>query len=177
MNKLSAEEIIKHLGLQPLPIEGGYFAVSYTSDEQIQANALPDRYANARNIGGAIYFMETSEQFSAMHQLPTDELYYYHYGDPMEMLFLYPDGKGETRLLGADLAAGQRPQILAPRHSYHGSRPLTGGEFGFSLGSTSMAPGYDQSDSVFPPREELVRAYPEFASLITALTRLIPHNI
>ena len=80
MEKLSAEEIIRYLGLQPLPIEGGYFSVTYTSKEQIQAGALPERYKNKINLGGAIYFLETHEQFSAMHRLPTDELYYYHYG-------------------------------------------------------------------------------------------------
>ena len=175
--KLSAKEIIRYLGLEPLPLEGGYFSVSYTSNEQIQPGALPERYTNARNLGGAIYFLETAEQFSAMHRLPTDELYYYHYGDAKEMLFLYPDGSGETRILGPDLAVGQHPQLLAPRDCCHGSRPLPGGEFGFSLGSTSMAPGYDESDPVFPAREELVSAYPEFSSLIKELTRLIPHNI
>ena len=177
MKKLSAKEIIEHLGLQPLPIEGGYFSITYTSNEQIQPGALPERYANARAMGGAIYFFETVEQFSAMHRLPTDELYYYHYGDAMEMLFLYPDGDGETRILGPDLQAGQQPQILAPRDCCHGSRPLAGGEYGFSLGSTSMAPGYDESDPDFPGRDELIGAYPEFSSLIEALTRVTPHNI
>ena len=177
MDKLSAEEIISLLGLQPLPIEGGYFAVTYTSTEQIQADALPERYTKARNLRGAIYFMETAEQFSAMHSLPTDELYYYHYGDPMEMLFLYEDGSGEIRILGPDMKAGQQPQLLAPRDCYHGSGPLPGGDFGFSLGSTSMAPGYDESDPIFPGRDELINTYPEFESLISTLTRLAPHNI
>lgn len=174
MNNLTAEEIISHLGLEPLPIEGGYFKVTYTSDEKIPAAALPGRYTNARNIGGAIYFMETLEQFSAMHTLPGDELYYYHLGDAMEMLFLYADGSGEIRILGPDLLAGQQPQILAPRHCCHGSRPLAGGKHGFSLGSTSMAPGFDETDPVFPARDELVSAYPEFQSLIESLTRLAP---
>ena len=177
MEKLSAEDIIQHLGLEPLPIEGGYFSLTYTSNEQIRADALPERYHNDRNTGGAIYFMETTEQFSALHRLPTDELYYYHYGDPLEMLFLFPDGSGETRVLGPDLAVGQRPQILAPKHCCHGSRPLPGGEHGFALCSTSMAPGFDESDPLFPDREELLDSHPEFAELITALTRLQAHNV
>ncbi len=177
MKKLSADEIIRHLGLQPLPVEGGYFSVTYRSKEQIRASALPERYTNARAIGGAIYFLETAVQFSAMHSLPGDELYYYHYGDAMEMLFLYPDGSGETRMLGPDLQAGQQPQITAPRDCYHGSRPVAGGEYGFSLGSTSMAPAYDKTDPVFPGRDELVSMYPKFGTLIEALTRLTQHNV
>ena len=112
-----------------------------------------------------------------MHSLPTDELYYYHYGDPLEMLFLFPDGSSEIRLLGPDIMAGQRPQILAPRHCCHGSRPLPGSLHGFSLCSTSMAPGFDESDPVFPSRDELLSTYPEHSELIESLTRLHPHNI
>jgi len=177
MNKLSAEDIIKHLDLESLPVEGGYFNLTYTSDDKIQAKGLPERYKNDRNLAGAIYFMETAEQFSAMHSLPTDEIYYYHYGDALEMLFLYPDGSGETRVLGPNLLAGQRPQIVAPRDCFHGSRPLTGGSYGFSLVSTSMAPGFDESDPEFPRREDLIKSYPEFSELIVELTRLTPHNV
>lgn len=176
-NTLKLSEIIELLKLQPLPIEGGYFSVSYTAEEEIPADGLPERYTNNRNLAGAIYFLETEEQFSAMHSLPTDEIYYYHYGDPMEMLFLYPDGSGEIKVLGPDLKIGQRPQILAPKFCIHGSRPLPGGKNGFALGSTSMAPGYDESDPIFPPRAELHERYPEFRELITSLTRLHPHNV
>lgn len=177
MNKLTAEEIIQHLGLQPLPLEGGYFKVTYTADETIQADALPERYTIKRNMAGAIYFLETAEQFSAMHKLPGDELYYYHLGDPMEMLFLRPDGSGEIRILGPDMAAGQQLQLVAPRDCWHGSRPLPGQEHGFSLGSTSMAPGYDETDPVFANRDELIMKYSTFSTLIEALTRLTPHNV
>lgn len=177
MKKPTTDELIKLLGLQPLPAEGGYFSVTYTSDERIQADALPERYNNARSLGGAIYFLETTEQFSAMHKLPTDELYYHHLGDPLEMLFLYPDGSGEKRILGPDLMAGQQLQIVALRHCWHGSRPLPGGNNGFTLVSTSMAPGFDESDSIFANRDELIRLYPDFSSLVESLTRIKSHNI
>lgn len=177
MNKLTADEIIQYLGLQPLPLEGGYFKVTYTASETIQADALPERYTKNRNMAGAIYFLETAVQFSAMHKLPSDELYYYHLGDPMEMLFLHPDGHGEIRILGPDLTAGHQLQLVAPRDCWHGSRPLPGQEHGFSLGSTSMAPGYDETDPVFADRVELLKTYPTFNTLIEALTRLSPHNV
>lgn len=177
MKPQQAEEIVKQLKLEPLPIEGGYFRVTYTADERIQADALPDRYTSPRTLSGTIYFLETKEQFSAMHMLPTDEIYYHHLGDPLQMLFLHPDGSGETQILGPDLAGGQHLQIRAPRLSWHGSRPLPGAGHGYSLVSTSMAPGFDISDPVFPSRDELTERYPEFRSLIESLTRLEPHNV
>ena len=173
----TSKEIIELLALQPIPIEGGYYCVSYTADDRISAEYLPERYKNDRNLAGAIYFLETEGQFSAMHSLPTDEIYYYHYGDPLGMLFLYPNGDGEIKVLGPDLGIGQRLQILAPKHCIHGSRPLPDGENGFTLSSTSMAPGFDASDPVFPSREDLIKQYSKFAELITALTRLHPHNV
>jgi predicted cupin superfamily sugar epimerase len=177
MNKLNTEEIIKRLGLQPLPLEGGYFKVTYTSDDTIEAEALPERYTSRHNMAGAIYFLETAEQFSAIHKLPTDEVYYYHMGDPLEMLFLHPDGSGEIHILGPDLAAGHQLQLVAPRDCWHGSRPLPEQKQGFSLCSTSMAPGYDDTDPVFADRDELLKTHSTFSTLIEALTRLSPHNI
>lgn len=177
MSELTADEIIKRLDMVPLPIEGGYYAVTYRSDDVVAAGALPARYQSDRALGGAIYFLETPEQFSALHQLPTDEIYYHHYGDPMEMLFLHPDGSGETRILGPDLSQGQQPQIVAPRGCTHGSRPLPGGKFGFSLCSTSMAPAHHESDPVFPARAEILKSHPQFRDLIVALTRTRAINV
>ncbi len=174
---MNAEKIIKMLNLSPLPIEGGYYQITFRADEKIPLDALPKRYPSTREFAGAIYFLETAEQFSAMHMLPTDEIYYHHLGDPVEMLVLAPDGSGVIQILGTDLDAGHRPQLLAPRNHWHGSRPLPGGRYGFSLMSTSMAPSYAETDSVFAEREELAKQYPEFRSMIDALTRLEPHNI
>lgn len=166
------ETILQTLKLEPLPIEGGYFAVTYRSADTLAESALASRYSGERPIGGAIYMLETEEQFSAMHRLKTDELYFYHYGDPMELLLLHGGGEGETRVLGPDLAAGQVPQITAPAGSWQGSRPLPGGSFGLSLASTAMAPAYMDDDVEFASRDELLAAYPTYRTLITALTRV-----
>ncbi len=155
-----------------LPFEGGYFAVTHTADERLTAEVLPTRYKSSRMLSGAIYYLVTANQFSALHKLPTDELYYYHFGDPMEMLLLGPEGKAERKLLGMELKAGQQPQLLAPRHWWQGSRPLPGGTHGFTLVSTSMAPAYDERDPVFGERETLKSQYPEYADIINSLTRI-----
>ncbi len=174
---LTAKEIIAHLGLSPLPREGGYFRVNYLSNDVLPAKSLPERYRSDHNAGNAIYFLTTPVQFSAMHTLITDENYYFHYGDPLEMLLLYPDGSGEVKVLGCDLASGQRPQIGVPRDTCHGSRPMPGGKFGFSLLSTSMAPGYSDGDVSFAEGQSLLASYPDFAHYISGLTRDKPINI
>ena len=41
MKKLTAGEIIDRLGMKPLPIEGGYYAVNYRSEDTLRTDALP----------------------------------------------------------------------------------------------------------------------------------------
>ena len=167
---MTADQIINALDMKPLPVEGGYYAVTHIADEQLAAEALPTRYKSSRKLSGAIYYLVTVEQFSALHKLPTDEIYYYHYGDPLEMLFLGPDGQSKRIILGMQLESGQRPQYLAPLNWWQGSRPLPGQPHRFTLLSTSMAPAYDESDVVFGDREELISQYPAYIDLITVLT-------
>lgn len=168
----TADELINTLNMQPLPEEGGYYKVTFNADEQLSSKDLPDRYQSERLLCSAIYYLVTKDHFSAMHKLPTDELYYYHYGDSMEMLLLGPTGEGRKQVLGMDPGNQQFPQMLAPRNWWQGSRPVPAGPFGFSLVSTSMAPAYHQSDPLFGDRVELQNQYPDFKDHIASLTRV-----
>jgi uncharacterized protein len=51
---------------------------------------------------------------SDMHRLPTDELWHFYLGDPIELLLLYSDGSDELVILGQDVLAGQRIQTVVP---------------------------------------------------------------
>jgi predicted cupin superfamily sugar epimerase len=168
---LTAEQLIAHLKLEPLPVEGGYFRQTYRSGETLPRRALPPRYAADKRLGTAIYYLLTAapDSFSALHRLPTDEIYHFYLGDPVEMLLLYPEGRGERIVLGPDVLAGQRVQFVAPRGVWQGSRLVPGGRF--ALLGTTMAPGFDESDYTGGERDELVRHYPEQAELIRQLTR------
>jgi predicted cupin superfamily sugar epimerase len=167
---MKAEDIIEQLGMKPLPIEGGYYTVTHLADEELSTEVLPSRYPSSRPYASAIYYLVTAKQFSAMHKLPSDEIYYFHLGDPMEVLLLEPDGGGSIHWLGTDLGSEQTLQLLAPRHYWQGSRSMPGGVHGFSLVSTSMAPAYVDTDPVFANRDELTSQYPEFSDLIKHLT-------
>lgn len=168
---MTATELINLLQLEPLPEEGGFFRRTYESAERVAAAALPPRYQDNMLLGTAIYALFTAKDFSAMHRLSTDEVYHFYYGDPLEMLLLYPDGSGESVLLGDDFAAGMRPQFVAPRDAWQGSTCTPNGPHGFSLIGTTMAPGYEQSSFELGERDELLRAYPDFAEAIKKLTR------
>ncbi len=166
---LTANRIKELLDLRPLPEEGGYYAESYRTDP-LPAAALPDRYAGPRPFKTAIYYLLAPDTFSAMHRLPTDELFHFYLGDSVEQLHLYPNGTGRVVRIGPDLLAGERPQVLAPRGVWQGARLAPGGSHGYSLLGTTMAPGFDVADYEGGRREDLIASYPAFRELIEALT-------
>jgi predicted cupin superfamily sugar epimerase len=166
---LTADQIRQILKMQPLPVEGGYFAETYRSPLTLPRQALPSGYPADRAMATAIYYLLTPDTFSAVHKLRGDETYHFYLGDPVEMLQLNPDGTGGAILLGQDIAAGMRLQHTVPGGAWQGSRLAPGGKF--ALLGTTMAPGFDPQDYEPGNRETLSALYPKYAALIALLTR------
>lgn len=157
----TADELIAALNLQKHPLEGGYFRETYRSVENI------DRPPGARSLGTAIYYLVTPTSISALHRLPTDEIFHFYLGDPVRMLQLWPDGSSRTVILGSDILAGHQPQLVVPGGVWQGSHLIEGGRF--ALLGTTMAPGFDYADYEAGRRDELIAAYPDCADLIRRL--------
>lgn len=153
-----AQALIEYLGLEPLPLEGGLFRSTYRS-----AAKLGDK-----DLASAIYFMLTGQGYSHLHRLPTDEVYHFYLGDPVELLELLPDGTTQRTILGSDLLAGQKVQHVARAGNWQGSHLLPGGAF--ALMGTTMCPGFVDSDYEHADGDELVRYYPQEEVLIRELT-------
>ena len=162
-----AAEIINALGLAPHPLEGGYFRETYRAREALPSAVLDARYAGARAVSTAIYYLLTPATFSALHRLASDEVFHFYAGDPVEQLRLHPGGRGEIVTIGNNFAAGMRPQTVVPRGVWQGARLAPGGRFAL-LGCT-VAPGFDYADyeSAGPA---LAAEYPDFAARIATLT-------
>lgn len=167
----TAQEIIDHLKLIPLEVEGGFFRRYYEASEILTSDQLPERYGVDKPYGVAIYYLLTndSDSFSAMHKLPTDEIFHFYIGDPVEMINLYPDGSSQHITLGHDILNGQTVAHVVPRGVWQGCRLIEGGQW--ALMGTTMAPGFTDDDYTGGIREELIAQYPNEAALITALTR------
>jgi uncharacterized protein len=168
----TAKQIIEVLALHPHPIEGGYFRETYRSAGSIPAVDLPAAYRTetGRSFGTAIYYLLTADTFSEMHRLPTEEVFHLYLGGPVRMLQLNPDGGGREVVIGADVLAGQQPQLIVPPNVWQGSRVEPGVEFAL-LGAT-MAPGFDYADYEQGRRPELLEQYPQHEAMIRELTRL-----
>ncbi|HZZ80591.1 MAG TPA: cupin domain-containing protein [Gemmataceae bacterium] len=164
----TAEELIRTLGLQPHPKEGGFFRETYRAAESIAQSALPTRYPAARSASTAIYYLLTPTTYSALHRLHTDEIFHFYLGDPIRMLQLNPDGTGRTLLLGPDVLGGQHLQVVVPSGVWQGSCLEPGGSFAL-LGCT-VAPGFEYADYESGDRATLQAQYPAFADTIQRLT-------
>ncbi len=167
---MSYEDIIKILGLRPLPKEGGFYRQTYCSKEKIPKEALPDRYTTSKPFGTAIYYLLTKDTYSALHRLKTDEIFHFYLGDPVIMLQLHPDGRSEIITLGTRIDKGEKVQVVVPRYTWQGSFLKEGGRF--ALMGTTMAPGFDFSDYEEGKRDFLIEKYPEMKDLILKLTPL-----
>lgn len=166
-----AQALIDGLNMQPIPQEGAWFFQTYKSND-ILDGSIAARYPTPRSAYTAIYALMTAEGFSAMHRLKTDELWHFYSGSPAEIILLYPDGSGQIQLLGDDVAAGQRPQVMAPAGVWMGARPIGDPATAFTFFGTTMTPGFEYDDYEHGDRDTLIAAYPDFADMITALTRV-----
>lgn len=166
---VDANQVKSLLNLKPHPAEGGYFRETYRSGDSVQKDSLPARYPGARSFSTAIYYLLTPDTFSSLHRLPTDEVFHFYMGDPVEMLQLLPDGTGRIITIGNDLLNGMLPQVVVPRGVWQGSRLIAGGKF--SLLGATIAPGFEFADYEDGDRASLINQYPQFSDSIRALTR------
>jgi uncharacterized protein len=176
---MTADDVKRLLGLEPHPREGGWFVQTYAAEEMVGAKAFHDgRYAGWRRTSTAIYYLLEEGTFSEMHRLRSDEVFHFYAGDAVEMLQLGPDGSGRVVVIGNDLAAGQRPQVLVERGVWQGSRLLpthrsamSGAPGRWALLGCTVSPGFEYEDYESGTREELSAGWPEWAGMIGKLTR------
>lgn len=159
---------IHRLGLQAHP-EGGYFRETYRSPERVDLAETLTRYEGPRALATSILFLLTSENFSALHRLRSDEIWNFHAGSPLTIHIIDPGGAYRTLRVGLDLDGAATPQAVVPAGCWFGSTVDEPG--GFSLVGCGVAPGFEFADFELARRDELLRAYPQHAELVRRLTR------
>lgn len=152
----TAEEWIKELNLEPHP-EGGFYRQTDRSEEKYgkeEAN-LP-LYTN-------IYFLLTKESPSHFHQLVSDELWFYHGGNPLTVHSILRDGTYEKTVLG--LETGMVLHHTVKAGEIFGSSV----EEGYALVSCTVVPGFDFKDFKLFTKKELASEFPEHQEIIEKL--------
>ena len=162
------QKIIRKLNLQPHP-EGGYFKEIYRSQGVINSESLGLEFSGVRNYATSIYFMLTSDTFSAFHKINQDEIWHFYDGSPIKLHVISESGNHTQHIIGKDIFNGQVPQLVVPANHWFAATLVN--ENDFSLVGCGVSPGFDFKDFNLPSREYLLQKFPQHADVITELTR------
>jgi predicted cupin superfamily sugar epimerase len=127
-SKLSADEVIRLLDLRPHP-EGGHYRETFRDSVLV---------GSQRSASTAIYYLLRSGERSQWHRIDAAEVWHWYAGAPL-VLTVVEDSERRTIRLGADLAAGERPQAVVPARAWQ-SAASTGA---WTLAGCTVAPGFE----------------------------------
>ena len=126
---LGAREIVRLLDMAPHP-EGGWYRRTF-EDTATDADGRP--------TSTAIYYLLQAEELSAWHRIDAVETWHWYAGAPISISLSPPDGSGVTAyVLGPDLRAGCRPQVVVPTSWWQTAVSLGA----WTLVGCTVAPGF-----------------------------------
>ena len=132
MNDVAAA-LIEHFGMEPLPVEGTFFASTYRSTIATPAGGP---------VGTAIVglYCDDPPSRSLFHRLEVDEVWHFYGGDPIRLVLLHPGGGSDEVILGGDVLAGQRVQHVVSAGTWQAGELVPGGAW--ALFGCTAAPGF-----------------------------------
>lgn len=164
VNLQKIQILVEKLKLSAHP-EGGYFKETYRSFGKISEACLPASFLGDRNYSTAIYYLLTSETFSAFHRIHQDETWHFYEGTPITIHEISPDGNYTKTLVGA--AMNYQYTVLAG--AWFGATVDTPNSY--SLVGCTVAPGFDFTDFELGKRAVLIAEFPQHKEIINLLTR------
>ena len=162
------QELVSKLQLQE-HVEGGYYKETYRSSGIIKQGSTPENFNGDRNYSTGIYFLLTSDIFSAFHRIKQDEMWHFYEGSPLTVHMILENGSYSFQRIGLDLDGGELPQFTVPKNVWFASEiedPNT-----YCLCGCTVSPGFDFADFELGERKMLLNSYPEHSSVIHRLTR------
>ena len=133
---MSPKEIIATLGMKPHP-EGGHFVETW-------------RHAptgGGRGAGTAIYYLLEAGERSHWHRVDAAEIWHWYAGAPLELALSHDGQQVTVGILGNDLTAGARPQVLVPEGVWQ-SAASTGA---WTLVGCTVSPAFEFSGFEMAP--------------------------
>lgn len=165
--KLTSNDFIRRYQMSEHP-EGGFYKETWRSSDIIPSQGIGDfKTETFRNLMTSILFLLPGNTFSALHRIRSEELWNYHYGDPV-VVFEIINGEWKETVLGTE--EGQVLQYVVKPGIWFGSRCLN--PDGFGLVGCTVVPGFDFSDFEMAGFELLKSQYPQLQSQIGEFTRL-----
>jgi hypothetical protein len=124
---MSPDDLIAKLNLAPHP-EGGWYRQTWVEED-----------ATGRPAGTCIYFLLKQGERSHWHRVDATEIWHFYAGTPL-ILSISPDAAGPAtdHRLGPGLGAGERPQIIVPKHHWQAAAAPDG----WALVGCTVSPGF-----------------------------------
>ncbi|MCP9290823.1 cupin domain-containing protein [Gracilimonas sediminicola] len=162
------EKLITRFDLKEHP-EGGYFKETYRSEGVIPETVFPEVFEGSRNYCTGIYFLLTSDAFSAFHRIRQDEMWHFYQGSPLTIHMISPHGDYSKQVVGLDFDNGELPQFTVPKEYWFAAEVNQPDSYSF-VGCT-VSPGFDFRDFELAAEESLSRKFSKHKDLISRLTR------
>jgi len=154
---MEAKEIINNLGLVP-HIEGGYYKRVFRSEKQ----SIDGKY-----LMSSIYYLLEKDDFSAFHRLSSVEVWLFHIGEPINIYILNKQGKLEIHSISSQI--NDNFQLAIESNTWFAAEIPS--KKGFSLVSCVVSPEFSFNNFELANKEELIKEYPQYQSIINRLTR------
>ena len=154
---------LDQLNMMPHP-EGGFYRRNWqsqlTGDLKDPTGKLvfPDRLA-----GSSILYLLPKTMVCRWHRVQCDEMWHHYLGTPLKMYLLSIKGL-ETIILGADVPAGQLPQIAIPRQIWFAAELLA--PEGFAFCGCTLWPAFSYTDFEMAESGALADEFPAQRELI-----------
>lgn len=163
----TAQYWIEKLQLQKHP-EGGHFREVYRADEVIPKHSLHERYSGERNHSTSIYFLITSDEFSAFHKIKSNETWHFYCGSSITIYLIDENGKFSTVGLGSNPEKDEAFQFTIPHGTWFAASVDEPDSYAL-LGCT-VAPGFHYTDFELGKREVLLKLFPQCEEVIRKFT-------
>jgi hypothetical protein len=124
----AADFLVRELNLRPHP-EGGFFREVFRDV----------RGADGRARSTAIYYLLRAGEVAHWHRIDVCEVWHWYAGSPLALSIAPARGSPVRHILGGDIAAGQRPQIVVSEGAWQSATSL--GDY--TLAGCTVAPGFD----------------------------------
>lgn len=141
----------------------------YRSDEETAAEHLPERFSGSRHHSTSIYFLLTSDTFSAFHRIKSDELWHFYEGSAVTIYMIDSEGNYSEITLGRNIESGEVLQCVIPHGVWFGAKVNAADSF--CLAGCTVAPGFHFDDFELGEREELLKLFSQHKEIIEILTR------
>jgi predicted cupin superfamily sugar epimerase len=163
-----AEFWIDRLQLAPHP-EGGYYRETYRSSGSYTFTA-PTLFNGSRTYATAIYYLLKGADRSKLHKIHSDELWFFHAGNPLNVYFFPKAGVPASFTLGISAEINEVLQETVPAESWFGACLENPESESYSLVSCVVAPGFEFRDFTFADRTALLKKFPTYSEIIERLT-------